>query len=189
MTNDDCNINDQEHLMWQRLSCPALNYNTVRLDFYSDPFLALHNKKKSHVEDWNQELSFNLEVVILSEAAGRWAHWVTCTHSYPQKRFGSSYGCPKASLLFIMTHFVAVLSEIKCNAWDTDILPYWHINKDETSKGMILLRSGMAGQLQGKKQMVYISESSTTKLNYSNVKAVRAFINEHMEGKIPHDSP
>lgn len=98
MTNDDCNINDQEHLMWQRLSCPALNYNTVRLDFYSDPFLALHNKKKSHDEDWNQELSFNLEVVILSEAAGRWAHWVTCTHSYPQKRFGSSYGCPKASL-------------------------------------------------------------------------------------------
>ena len=54
---------------------------------------------------------------------------------------------------------------------------------------MILLRSGMAGQLQGKKQMVYISESSTTKLNYSNVKAVRAIINEHMEGKIPHDSP
>lgn len=94
----------------------------------------------------------------------------------------------KPAFLFRMTHFVAVLSDIKCNASDTAILPYWHINKDETSKGMILLRSGMAGQLQGKKQMVYTSESSTTKLNYSNVKAVRAFINEHMEGKIPHDS-
>lgn len=95
----------------------------------------------------------------------------------------------KPAFLFRMTHFVAVLSEIKCSASDTAILPYWHINEDETSKGMILLRSGMAGQLQGKKQMVYTSESSTTKLNYSSVKSVRAFINEHMEGKFSHDSP
>lgn len=40
-----------------------------------------------------------------------------------------------------------------------------------------------AGQLQGKKQVVYTSESSSTELNYLNVKVVRTFINAHIEKK------
>lgn len=86
VTKDECDICDWEHRMWPRLCRLPLNNNAVRRDFYCEPLLILHNKKKFHAEERNQKLSLNLEVASSSEAADILPHWITHTHSYPQKK-------------------------------------------------------------------------------------------------------